>query len=34
MAIGILDWLRSFRGSYMDIGIVRYLSEVPEWPEG
>ena len=34
MAIGILDRLRSFRGSWMDLGIVRCLSEVPEWPEG
>ena len=33
MTIGILDRLRFFRGSWMDIGIVRCLSEVLEWPE-
>ena len=31
---GYRDRLGSFRCSWMDIGIVRCLSEVPEWPEG
>ena len=31
---GYMDSQRSFEGSWMDIGIVRCLSNVPEWPEG